>query len=245
MKRYREVDAVRGIAIILMIFFHVMYNLVMFEYLDFDIHEGFWWVFPRCIAASFLVIVGISLTLSYNRVKDRLTPPALFRKFLFRGLTIAAVGCVISIVTFVVLKDRAVLFGILHLIGVSIILAFPLLRYTWLNLFLGIGVLGAGILLGLYRFDFYWLLWLGFRPENYYPVDYLPLLPWFSFVPIGLFIGNILYKGGERTFPLPGTECFLPVHGLAFLGRHSLVIYCAHLPLIYGILMLLQYLGIR
>jgi uncharacterized membrane protein len=244
MKRYWEVDALRGIAVILMIFFHIMYNLVLFEYLDFDIHEGFWWMFPRGIAATFLLIVGISLTLSFNRVKDTLSAGNLFRKYLFRGLAIASIGILVSMITFFILKERAVLFGILHLIGFSIILSYPLLRFRWTNLFLGIAVLGSGLLLGLVRFDFYWLLWLGFRPEDYYPVDYLPLLPWFGFVLFGLFLGNIFFKSGKRTIRLPDLDHVMPIRSLTFLGRHSLVIYCAHLPIIYGILFLLQYMGI-
>jgi uncharacterized membrane protein len=97
--------------------------------------------------------------------------------------------------------------------------------------------MGAGLFLGIYRFDFFWLLWLGFRPVNYYPVDYLPILPWFSFVLFGLFAGNLLYKGNKRAFPFPRAGDFIPVKGLRLMGRYSLYIYLAHIPVIYGILL--------
>ena len=241
MARYREVDAARGVAIIAMIVFHTFYTLEFLQLLGVEIHGGFWWYFARFIAASFLGLVGISLTLSYNKVKDRLDFSGLLVKFGLRSLLILGMGFIITAVTWIGLPhNRMVLFGILHLIGVSVFMGFFLVRFTWANLAVFAVVLSGGIVLGEYRFDFPWLLWLGFRPMNYYPVDYLPLLPWFSFVALGIFTGNILYRDGKRRFPLPDLSKALPVRILEFIGRHSLVIYLFHIPVIYGILFLIK-----
>lgn len=238
MKRYWEVDTLRGSAIIAMIVFHTAYILVFLKFLDFHLHSGFWWVFPRCIAGTFLLIVGISLTLSYGRVKQTLSRIKIIQKYLLRGLLIFLLGFVLTFASFFMVgNERMVLFGVLHLIGTSIILAIPLISFKWINLIAGSLVLGTGLILGMYRFDFFWFLWLGFRPDNYYPVDYLPLFPWFSFVLFGMFIGNLCYKENKRVIPLPDIGDFFIIRGLCVLGRLSLYIYLAHIPVIYGILL--------
>jgi uncharacterized membrane protein len=243
MKRFWEIDALRGAAIIAMVVFHTAYILVFLGYLDVNLYTGFWWVFPRCIAGTFLFIVGVSLTISYNRVKEKPGTRHIVKKYLIRGFFLILLGLGITLVSYFMMgPERMVLFGILHLIGVSIILAIPFIPYTWINLIAGIVVAGAGLFLGVYRFRFFWLLWLGFRPENYYPVDYLPLLPWFSFVLFGLFAGNLCYKENKRQFPLPGTGNFILMRGLRLLGRYSLPIYLVHIPAIYGILLGIGYL---
>lgn len=236
MKRFWEIDALRGIAIITMIIFHTTFILILFEFLDTDLYTGFWWVFPRCIAGTFLLLVGVSLTISYNRIKDSLSRDKIIKKYLLRGGMLLLMGFVITIGSYFVFGPESfVLFGILHLIGTMIIIAIPFLSFKIINLVMGCLVLGSGLFLGLYRFDFYWLLWLGFRPEDYFPVDYLPLLPWACFVFFGMFAGNLFYRENKRLFPLPEIGDFFLIKGLRFMGRHSIYFYLAHIPVIYGI----------
>jgi uncharacterized membrane protein len=168
-------------------------------------------------------------------------------KFMLRGLLIFGFGMIITLVTFVApgMEDRFVLFGILHVIGVSIIAGFFLVRFPVASLVLGLLMIVAGIGLGKVRFPFYWFLWLGLRPENYYPVDYLPILPWGGFVFIGIFAGNLLYKNGERVFPFPELGTWPVFRFLQFLGRHSLVIYLVHIPLIYGIIFAIRMIIVK
>ena len=236
MKRFWEIDAIRGSAIIAMLIFHTVFILVLFEFIYIDLYSGFWWIFPRCIAGTFLLIVGVSLALSFNRVKQSLTLLNIIKKYLFRGFILIALGIAITIVTFFIFgNEKFVLFGVLHLIGVSIILAIPFLSFKFINLVIGILVLGIGLFLGIYRFDFLWLLWLGFRPVDYYPVDYLPLLPWSCFIFLGMFLGNLCYKDNKRVIPFPDLGDFILIKGLSFLGRYSIFIYLGHIPVIYGI----------
>ncbi len=243
--RYWEIDTMRGIAIICMIVFHSVYLIVFSGYIEIDMFSGFWWIFPRCIAASFLLLVGVSLTISFSRVREKLAQTALVAKFSLRGLMIVGFGACITLVTLFVpgMEGRTVFFGILHLIGVMIVICFFFLRFNLANLAIGIAVIGLGLGLGLFKFDFNWLLWLGFRPADYYPVDYLPILPWGGFVFIGLFLGNTFYRDGARSFAFPDFGRMIPVRALSFLGRHSLGIYLAHIPIIYGILILIGMIG--
>jgi uncharacterized membrane protein len=101
--------------------------------------------------------------------------------------------------------------------------------------------MALGFYLQEFRFDFSWLLWLGFIPKNFYTFDYWPILPWFGVTLIGIFFGNSLYKNGRRNFKIKDLSNLSIVKVLAFLGRKSLTIYLIHQPLLILILMALGF----
>ncbi len=228
--RLWEIDALRGVAIIMMTIFHLMWDLWFFRILpDVVLYAGFWKYFQRTTAILFLLLVGVSLTISYraeqrNRVLS-------YRKYLLRGLRIFGYGLVISLAVWLA-NVGYVHFGILHCIGVSILLAYPLLPYRWPNLGLWAVFFVLGGWLETVRVDFPWLVWLGLTPPNYAPNDYFPLIPWFGVVLLGVFLGNTFYNAQGRLLPLPDFSAFAPVRFLRFLGRHSLLIYLIHQPLL-------------
>jgi uncharacterized membrane protein len=72
-------------------------------------------------------------------------------------------------------------------------------------------------------------------------VDYYPVLPWFGLALLGIFTGYSLYPQGVRRFSLPDGSAFPPFQALRFLGRHSLLIYVIHQPILIGLLMALGF----
>jgi len=132
-----------------------------------------------------------------------------------------------------------VAFGILHLIGVSIILAYPFLGLRFTNLILGTLIFAAGqyILAQGLTSGSLWLSPFGILPEGVMMPDYRPLLPWFGVVLVGLFFGNLVYRDGLR--PASQTNHVpMPARPLLPLGRNSLVIYLIHQPVIIAFLAL-------
>lgn len=231
-KRFWEIDFLRGIAIVMMIIFHIVFDMTFFGVRDFTVNGIYWSIFARLTAIVFLLLVGISLTLSYSRfLKIKKINPK-FKKYLKRGLTVFIYGILITIFTRFVIGHAYVRFGILHLIGISIIFAYPFLKYKYFNFILGILIISAGIILRNYAFDFDWLLWLGFVPKNLYTVDYFPLFPWFGVVLVGVFLGKILYPGYNRLILLPDYSKNIFVRSFSFLGKNSLLIYLFHQPVI-------------
>ena len=235
--RFWEIDFLRGIAIVMMVLFHLIYSLDYFNITEFNVGTGFWLYFARATASIFILLVGISLTLSFSRYK--INPK--FSKYVKRGLKIFSWGLIITLVTWIFLRESFVAFGILHLIGVSIILAYPFLRYKKLNLILGSTLLVIGLYLKQFTFSFNWLMWSGFIPQNYQTIDYFPILPWFGLVLIGIFIGKTLYKNHTRQFKFWNLEKVQFVNFFGFLGRHSLFIYLIHQPILLFILYLLGF----
>ncbi len=118
--RYREIDLVRGIAILMMILFHTVFDLYFFRIFPVDIYSGFWRYFAFATASLFLLIVGISLTISRARVASTKSGYQLALKFVYRGAGIFLLGLLVTLCTWMFLKEGFIVFGILHLIGISI-----------------------------------------------------------------------------------------------------------------------------
>ena len=234
--RFWEVDLLRGIAVIAMILFHFLYDLNYFEIYKLSLYSGYFFIYAYSFASLFILLVGISLSLSYSRSGEKLTKKELQLKYLKRGLKIFGLGLLITVVSRLYLNEGFVVFGVLHCIGISIILSYPFLRFRYQNLIIGVVLIVAGIILKNLTFDFYWLVWLGFIPSQFYTVDYFPLLPWFGVVLIGIFLGNTLYPSHKRKFKLKDFYKSKVIRPFCFLGRHSLIIYFIHQPILLTII---------
>ena len=210
-----------------MVVYHACYVAVMFGLADIDLFTGFWWLFPRAIAAGFVAVSGWNLAGKRSRGGS-------FGGFARRAGVLGLVALAISAATWPALGKGFVFFGVIHLLALSSILAWPLLGKPALAIATGIACLSGGYALGAPRFGFPWLAWLGLRPAGLHPADYLPLLPWFAFIAFGAAARDLAMRKGSAASSAANTPGFA-VSTLAAIGRRSLVVYLAHLPLLYGI----------
>ncbi|MBN1194342.1 MAG: DUF1624 domain-containing protein [Methanomicrobiaceae archaeon] len=238
-RRYWEIDVLRGCAILMMITFHLLFDLSFFHIADINVHTGFWRYFAYATAGLFVFLVGLSLTISNSRRDgDRDHPP--YRKFALRGAGIFLLGIGITAATLIFPGKGYVLFGILHLIGVSIVIAPLFFRFRELNLIAGVVLFAASYFIRGIEGPL-WLAWIGIHPVSFVSLDYEPLIPWFGVVLIGMWAGATLYPGGLRLIPLTD-DMPEAVSLLAVLGRHSLVIYLIHQPLLIAGLLIAGFL---
>jgi uncharacterized membrane protein len=241
LSRYQEIDLLRGIAILMMVVFHTLFDLNFFSVFPVEVANGFWRYFAFATATLFLLVAGISLTLSRARMPSPVSPTQVIKKFFLRGAGIFLLGLLVTLCTWIYLKEGFIVFGILHLIGISVMLS-PL--FFWLKkraVPAGLFCIGIGYFIAPVHGPI-WLLPLGIHPASFWSVDYEPLFPWFGCVLIGMGLGNYLYRNGRRQFVVPDIPVII-IRPLAFLGRHSLVIYLIHQPII--ILLLAALTGTR
>ena len=112
----------RGMAVVCMVFYHFMWDMMFFGLYPHDVTSGGWRLFARSVTITFLVLVGVSMVLTAQRKR----PAERNRQWLERGAKVFGWGLLISVVARIFLGEAFVLYGILHLIGTAFLLA-PLL----------------------------------------------------------------------------------------------------------------------
>ena len=212
--RYAEIDVLRAVAIVLMVLFHFVYDLNVFAGLSIDYHSPLWFFIGKASALLFIFISGLSNGFSRSPIR--------------RGLKVLFYGMGITLVTYLFMKDEYVRFGILHFLGVTMIL-FPLLvrSSSWILW----GLAGSSALLG------FWfkaqvlktslLLPFGLMYDGFASMDYYPLFPYLAVTILGIL--------AYRYFYAQRTESLFPVRInselISWLSRNSLGIYLIHQPL--------------
>jgi uncharacterized membrane protein len=229
--RYPVVDAVRGLAILLMFIYHFSYDLTLFELVRIDFYsDPFWLNFRVLIVSLFLSTVGVSLHLA---TRDGLDRGRYLRRL---GLLVLYAGLV-SLGSYLLFAERFIFFGILHFIALASVLGLACVRLGWVNAPLGIALLVVGASWSHPFFDQVGLRWIGLMTHKPPTEDYVPLLPWFGLVLLGIFIGQQLFRGDGREPALLRWAAEDPVsRTLRLAGRHSLTIYMLHQPVFLGLI---------
>lgn len=229
-------DEIRGVAILLMVLYHTGYDLVAIFGLDFPFFFSRGLNFVRdLMAGTFILLAGCACRFSRNNLQ--------------RGLSVFLFGMAMTAVTLLIIPEQRILFGILHLLGLSMIL-FPFLRRAldklpplwgfllFTALFLLLFRVPAGQVLGLplpsAPYELRFLFPLGFPAPAFYSSDYFPIVPWMFLFFAGSYAGIPIKAGRFPSF-------FYRQHSepLCFIGRHTLWIYVLHQPIIYGLLSLI------
>jgi len=231
-RRIWEIDFLRGLSIILVVGYHLLFDLGAYvgvkRFLGFstDLSTVAFMVAQHFFAGLFIVLSGTSSTLTRSNVR--------------RGLRLLVVSLAVTAVTYIFDPSEAVWFGILQLLAVSILIfgaafekARPVTCAAW-----GVFVLGLAAALHLVKntvmIDFDWLLPIGIHSPGYSSFDYFPLIPWFGIFLIGAALGKSVYAPRRSLLPWRLPQTFVNA-----AGRHSLLIYIAHQPVILAVLYVL------
>lgn len=237
-ERIWEIDALRGFFLLFVFVSHFIYDLSVFFGTQMPENPVVSFIFQYG-GALFIVISGISATLGSKSVK--------------RGIVVFGCGMLITLTTVILYKldffgqGDLIQFGVLHLIGFCMIL-YPLLKKLpdAALLILSAVILGLGLWFeninipydSSAAFDIRnYLFMFGLHTADFAAADYFPILPNLSYFMLGIVLGRNAYSDKTSLFPrFP--KNILPVRAVRFLGRHSLVFYLAHQPVLFGILWL-------
>jgi len=224
--RIGGLDALRGLAIVAMAAYHFCFDLRFFGITrsDFE-HDPFWLAARTLILSSFLLIAGISAVIAQRQ-------PLSAARWLRHVAIIAGAALLVSVGSYLVFPQSFIWFGVLHAIAVSLVIARPLVARPLAAAVVGAFVIAAGIAVSDPAFDNRHLGWIGFMTQKPITEDYVPLFPWTGVLLLGVAAGHAVvrtnFAGLAPLGRLPAT--------LRWLGRHSLVVYLVHQPLLMGLL---------
>lgn len=228
------VDALRGAAIVGVVVFHFTWDLDITGFIPAGAATTpQMMLFARILAGTFLFVVGVSLVLAHGRA-------IRWRAFAKRLAVIAAAAAVITAGTWVAFPDAFVYFGILHAIVVTSLIGIWFVRMpVAVTLAAALAVWVLPLVYASPVFDTRWLAWLGLAELPPPSVDYAPVFPSLALTLLGVALARLAVGHGlaERLARYrPGG----PGDGaLQFLGRHTLVIYLVHQPILLGALVVL------
>lgn len=232
-KRIWELDALRGLCILCVIVVHFLFDLSYFGGLSLSLSPAFLFV-QQYGGVVFVLLSGLCATLGSRSLR--------------RGLIVFGCGMGITLVSYLMVRlgmaDNSVIvkFGVLHLLGVCMIL-YPLLRKlsTPALALIGAVLVVIGYYLTGITVEAEWLFPLGLTYPGFTSGDYFPLLPHLGWYMLGIWLGRTLYR--EKKTLLPGAAQDSPLaRFFCFCGRNSLLIYLLHQPVCYGLLELFLWL---
>ncbi|WP_280822495.1 heparan-alpha-glucosaminide N-acetyltransferase [Pseudaminobacter soli (ex Li et al. 2025)] len=225
-RRIEVLDLARGLALVAMAVYHFTWDLEFFGYVDPGMTAvGGWKLFARCIASSFLFLVGVSLVLAHAK-------GIRWKPFWRRFAMIAGAALAITIVTWIAMPQGFIFFGILHQIALASLLGLAFLRLPpLLTLLIAALVIAAPNFLRSEFFDNPALWWVGLSSTNPHSNDYVPLFPWFGAVLVGIAAGKFGLSSGlfDRLADIRLGKWSIPFD---FAGRHSLAFYLIHQPVL-------------
>jgi len=201
-----------------MIIFHFSYDLQIFNFVEIDFaHDTFWWAFPRIIVFLFLLSMGLSFPIVHS-------PQIRWRLLRKRFIVISLFALLISLITYFLFPNRWIYFGTLHCIALCGIITLPFLRYPKVSLIVAFALLIPSI---FFKLNIPWIL------LKHKSMDYIPPFPWMGVVLLG-FSANFYNFHKLNIFDNIFSRF------LERLGKHSLIIYIIHQPILYSIVFLIH-----
>lgn len=247
--RLQRIDEIRGFTLISMIIYHFMWDLRYIA--DFNIS---WYggtasnIWQKSICITFIFISGFCFSFGKKRLK--------------RSLIIFMCGALISAVTFILMPENRVVFGVLTFLGsagfitiivdklnkiivskinestfnLTMLIGMLLLFISFFNVNFGYIFFPKKTLLPKYLYDGYFMTFIGFPDPSFFSTDYFAILPWIFLYLSGYFmqktIGN---KQDVVKYLLNDRFKFI-----SYLGRNSLIIYMVHQPVLYLVTLIIM-----
>ena len=214
--RYALLDELRGLDLVSMMLYHACWDMMFLFGIWMDWYAGMpGRLWQQTICWVFILLSGFCAPFG--------------RYMLRRGTVVFGAGAVVTLATLVFMPEGRVIFGVLTFLGAAMLLTGvlePLLK----KVMPAVGLGGWKLMLPQSLYANYFTAFFGFYPDWFYSTDYFGLLPWLFLFWAGYYLHKAV--GRRRMEPLRRPVC----PALGWMGRHSLLLYLLHQPVIYGVL---------
>lgn len=229
-KRLAYIDELRGIAVIIMVLFHFIYQENLLTGAMENLLSNFYINFLKTIAQIiFIALAGVCCNYSRDNIK--------------RGVIYIYIGLLIDLFTYIIIPEEMITFGIFSFMGLSVLI-YEVFKKKINSMSINRGILLFIIVfiitycfqrkminLGLRNNEVFntlinggYLNFMGFKSSSFRSSDFFPILPWIFIFMAGVLLGRKLYKMNNSNK--------IKLRLLAFIGRKSLLIYLIHIPII-------------
>ncbi len=224
--RIWEIDLLRGIAIVLMVLFHIMFDLHEFSGYLISYHDGWIYWVGKIAVILFMLVSGISHCFTRSDLK--------------RGFVLLSYALLVTVCSFLFDVNMLIVFGILHFFAFCILTTPLWRRISTMSLSILILIAWSSMYwIHLIPVSTNWFAWAGFYTDSFTSGDYYPVLPWIGWYWLGMVIGRHFYRKKQSLIPMK--LIFLSRENvLQWIGKHSIWIYLIHQPIIVGVLTLLN-----
>jgi len=238
------INKTRGYAFILMFIFHIFVFLKLLTHINYLNNPvlNFIGFISRNI---FIILVGVSLYLSFKNSKNI---EEYKKKQLLRSIKIYCIAIYITILTYFVIPENYIVFGVLHFISISILLLYNFVN----NIFILILILILCFIFSNFNIPFilsnnsflgYYIN--GILGLNIYKntMDSFPLIKWIPKVILGIFIGYFIhyfYKKHKKNKKQSKKNLQKSETIIDLIGKNTLLLYAIHIPIIIIIILFLR-----
>lgn len=255
-KRIWELDFLRGFAIIMMVFDHIMYDFKSFKMFFSNFNQVdnsvfnwlrelgilYWYsdlrFFGHFVFLSiFMLVSGVSFTFSKSNLS--------------RGLKLSVVALLITLITFIVERtlsfDALIIFGIIHLYALSILITYVLrkiIKSEIVIMLIAFAIIGYGLSFEFWSIRYMSIFNFSDLPEiiiglKGYGADYFGLVPYLGIILLGTVIGKQFYS--YKTSLIPSVN-ISEKNIFMIAGRKSLIIFITHQIILIALVYLVGYI---
>ena len=245
--RYHLLDGIRGVVLLSMIAYHFSWNMVYMYGAKWSWYRSIGaYIWQQSICWTFILLSGFCWSMGKQPLK--------------RGLMVFGGGLLVTAVTLAVMPYNRVVFGVLTCIGSAMLFMIPLDRFFkkvssefGMILSLGAFALTRNINRGWLGFEEWNLIslpqgwyrnlltaYFGMPPVEFYSTDYFSLIPWCFLFIAGYFLYGVCKKRNVLSWKMLQKQ--IPLFD--YLGKHSLLVYLLHQPMLYLLLELLRGMGL-
>ena len=227
MKRYIELDILKGFAVICMVIFHIYYFPNQYGYKEIEYDTPLLKTVAKIAQIIFITCVGINLVLSKQKHGSI---------NINRIVKLIFLAACMSIFTYFVFDDKYVKFGILHFIAVVSIFFVPFIddirKIHFISLLLVVLFLLMKKSPELFLKVKQPLAFImGFYNDRYHSIDHFSIIPWIFVVLFGIYIGHYLINSNYTSSVDISEYPF--INTLSKTGEYSLEVYVLHWVILY------------
>jgi uncharacterized membrane protein len=264
-QRFIEIDVAKGVAVLLMMFFHYFYLGKHMNVVNANTESGLLYLCAKIAHTTFIITSGMNLAISTSGKSSEEYIPQKVK----RGLYLLAVGLIISYLTKIEFGESYVKFGIMHFMGIAIILSAFVMKVPTLTYVISAGILLIHFMLKTPSFKNKFLdicernpftcFISGIMNLKYDSLDHFGLIPYLGYFLLGSAIAFTCYKiknvenelnesdkfnEDKRKFPILGVLDDYSnnpvIKGLAWVGKRSMMFYIVHFTILYCIFKIIQ-----